>query len=182
MDMSIKDIFSIYSHRGSSLYIGESVTVAQHALQSAHFARAAGASDALVVAALLHDIGHLVETVPDDIGDWETDAHHELVGSRWLAALFGPQVYEPVRLHVSAKRYLCATEPEYLRTLSMASVQTLKLQGGPMSAVEAAAFRSESYHSDAVMLRQCDDQAKVVNLKTPDFNHYRALIEQQITG
>jgi len=182
MDMTVDDIFSIYLHQGSSLYLGEPVTVAQHALQSAHFAGAAGAADVLVVAALLHDIGHLVESVPDDIGDWATDAHHELTGSRWLEACFGPQVCEPVRLHVSAKRYLCATEPEYLRTLSAASVLTLKLQGGPMDAAEVATFQNEPYYTDAVLLRRCDDQAKVTDLKTADFNHYHALIAHLMAG
>ena len=85
----------------------------EHGLQAAYFAQAAAAPDALVIAALLHDIGHLIESVPDDIADWARDARHELTGSQWLAARFGPEVCEPVRLHVPAKRYLCATDPAY---------------------------------------------------------------------
>ena len=137
---AVDELVSIYSQCGCALYVGEPVTVAEHGLQSAHFARAAAATDALVVAALLHDIGHLIEAVPDDIAKWEIDAHHEVIGSRWLAARFGPEVSEPVRLHVPAKRYLCATESAYFRRLSAASVQTLKLQGGPMSRLECTAF------------------------------------------
>jgi phosphonate degradation associated HDIG domain protein len=176
--MTIDELFSIYSSRGSSLYFGEPVTVAEHALQSAHFAEAAGASQALIIAALLHDIGHLIEPVPEDMADWEADAHHEISGSRCLAACFGPEVYEPVRLHVLAKRYLCATDPAYFRMLSCASVQTLQLQGGPMSAAELASFEVEPYGNDAVLLRRCDDQGKVMGLRTAGFDRYRSWIDR----
>jgi phosphonate degradation associated HDIG domain protein len=175
-------IFSIYSRRGASLYFGEPVTVAEHGLQSAHFACEAGASDALVLAALLHDIGHLIDFAPDDLAEWESDAHHEVSGSRFLASHFGPEVYEPVRLHVPAKRYLCATDASYSRLLSAASVQTLKLQGGPMSREEAASFESERYHRDAVLLRRCDDQGKVLGLRTAGFEEYRELIRRLSIG
>jgi [1-hydroxy-2-(trimethylamino)ethyl]phosphonate dioxygenase len=175
--MDIDDLFSIYARSGSSLYLGEQVTVAEHGLQSAHFAEATGASQALIVAALLHDIGHLIDAPLDDLAAWESDAHHEISGSRWLAAHFGPAVYEPVRLHVPAKRYLCATDATYFTMLSSASVQTLQLQGGPMSADELALFEAESYCNDAVLLRRCDDQGKVMGLRTAGFEHYRALID-----
>jgi gamma-butyrobetaine dioxygenase len=132
MTMTTSDeVLSIYARSGAALYFGEPVTVSEHCLQAAHFAQAAGAPEALVIAALLHDVGHLIEAVPDDIGDWKTDARHEVTGSRWLAARFGPAVYEPVRLHVPAKRYLCASDPGYFSKLSSASVLTLGLQGGP---------------------------------------------------
>jgi len=169
-------IFSIYTRGGAALYYGEAVSVAEHSLQTAYFARSAGASDALVVAALLHDIGHLIGAAPDDIAQWESDAQHEVSGSRWLSAYFGPEVYEPVRLHVPAKRYLCATESSYLDRLSAASVQTLKLQGGPMPAAEIAAFEAEPFHLDAILLRRCDDQGKVQGLQTPDLEHYRVVV------
>jgi phosphonate degradation associated HDIG domain protein len=175
------EFFSIYSQRGSSLYMGEAITVAEHSLQSAHFARVAGASDALVIAALLHDMGHLLGCVADDLGEWDIDAHHELIGSQWLATHFGPEVFEPVRLHVAAKRYLCATDLTYFRRLSAASVLTLRLQGGPMSATEASSFEADTYHRDAILLRQCDDQGKVVGLETPGFEHYRELIERLLS-
>ena len=110
----------------------------EHGLQAAHFARVQAAPATLVVAALLHDVGHLLEAVPDAIEDWTSDAHHEESGARWLAQRFAAEVSEPVRLHVPAKRYLCATDPHYFAQLSPASVHTLQLQGGPMSPEEVA--------------------------------------------
>jgi phosphonate degradation associated HDIG domain protein len=177
--MNIADeILAIYQKGGSSAYFGESVSMTEHALQAAFFARAAGAPPGLIVAALLHDIGHLIDDVPGDIADWITDAHHEQVGSRWLARRFRPEVSEPVRLHVPAKRYLLATDAEYFAKLSPASVITLKLQGGPMAAHEVATFETELFYQDAVRVRQWDDQGKVAGLKTPGLGDYRALIEE----
>jgi phosphonate degradation associated HDIG domain protein len=176
--MIADEILGIYAEQGSGAYLGEPVSVNEHALQSAYFAEAAGASGALVLAALLHDIGHLIERAPDDIREWHNDAQHEISGSRWLARRFGPEVSEPVRLHVPAKRYLCATEPSYAKALSPASVITLKLQGGPMSTAETAAFEAEPYWREALLVRRCDDQGKVQGLHTPDFAHYRPLIER----
>jgi gamma-butyrobetaine dioxygenase len=171
------ELLDIYTRRGSGAYFGEPVTVSEHCLQAAYFAAQSGAPAPLVVAALLHDIGHLVEAVPDDIADWHTDAHHELIGSRWLERHFGPEVSEPVRLHVPAKRYLCATNASYFDNLSSASVRTLELQGGPMAPAEISAFESERYARDAVRVRRCDDAGKQAGLSIPDFGFYRGLIE-----
>jgi [1-hydroxy-2-(trimethylamino)ethyl]phosphonate dioxygenase len=176
--MSVADeILAIYDSRGAGAYYGEAVSMTEHALQAAHFAAAAGAAPPLVAAALLHDIGHLIDIVADDIADWREDAHHEVIGSRWLAQRFPAAVYEPVRLHVPAKRYLCATDTGYVAMLSPASVHTLKLQGGPMAAHEVAAFDAEAFHVDAVRIRRCDDQGKVAGLKTAGLADYRALLE-----
>jgi phosphonate degradation associated HDIG domain protein len=177
--MSVTDeLLAIFNKRGAGAYFGEDVSVTEHALQAAYFAKASGAAPELILAALLHDIGHLVEEVPDDIAEWTTDAHHEEVGSRWLAARFPPQIFEPVRLHVPAKRYLCATDSAYYGKLSPASVVTLKLQGGPMSEAEVAQFETEPFHRQAVHVRRCDDQGKVAGLLTPVLADYRALIEE----
>jgi [1-hydroxy-2-(trimethylamino)ethyl]phosphonate dioxygenase len=174
-------LVSIYSSRGAAAYFGEVVTTIEHSLQAAHFARASNAADALVIAALLHDIGHLIEPAPEDFADWRKDARHEVSGSRWLAAYFGPEVCEPVRLHVPAKRYLCATDSSFKAGLSAASIHTLKLQGGPMSGAEIIAFEAEPFHQDAVLLRRWDDQGKIAGLRAPGFLHYRALIERLST-
>lgn len=177
--MTISDeLISIYGEGGTAAYFGEAVSMTEHGLQAAYFAQSSGAPDALIIAALLHDVGHLIEAAAPDIADWKTDARHELSGSRWLAARFGPEVSEPVRLHVSAKRYLCAMDPAYFGKLSPASVVTLKLQGGPMSSAEVAAFEAEPHHRDAVRVRQWDDQGKIPGLRTPDFGYYRVLIDR----
>ena len=181
--MSLADeVFAIFQRRGAHAYYGERVSMTEHALQAAYFGQQEGAPPWLVVAALMHDIGHLVEDVPDDIADWTVDAHHERVGSRWLAERFGPEVSEPVRLHVPAKRYLLATDAEYFAKLSPASVITLKLQGGPMAAHEVARFETERFYKEAVRVRQCDDQGKVAGLSTPELSDYRALIEELAIG
>lgn len=176
--MIADELCSIYGNCGAGAYFGEPVTVTEHSLQTAYLAARTGTSDGLVLAALLHDVGHLIEAVPGDIADWKSDAGHERVGSQWLASHFSPQICEPVRLHVPAKRYLCAVDPLYFEALSPASVVTLRLQGGPMSASEAAAFEAKLYFRDAVQLRRWDDEAKVAGLPVPDFAHYRTLIEQ----
>src|ERR1700690_460888 len=176
--MTVMDeILALYADRGDEAYFGECVSIAEHGLQAAHFARAAGAPPALIVAALLHDVGHLISNAPNDLAEGTEDAAHERVGGRWLAARFPAEVSEPVRLHVPAKRYLLATDPEYFAKLSPASVITLKLQGGPMAAHEVAQFEAEPFYQDAVRVRQWDDRGKVAGLKTPKLGDYRALIE-----
>ena len=172
------DILALYGARGSEAYFGERVSTAEHSLQAAHFAQLQGAPAALVVAALLHDIGHLLEAVPDEIEEWTRDARHEESGARWLAQHFDAAICEPVRLHVPAKRYLCATDAAYFGRLSPASVHTLRLQGGPVSQPELAQFESQRFWQDAIRLRHWDDQGKVAGLKTPALEGYATLIER----
>jgi len=175
--MSVVDeILQIYSRRGGEAYVGEPISVSEHAAQAAYFAREEGAPPALVLAALLHDIGHLLRAMPEDLRQWRTDRRHEDLGGRWIGARFGPAVADPVRLHVAAKRYLCAAEPAYGAQLSPASVQTLALQGGPMNPTEAAAFEREPFHADALRLRRWDDRAKIAGFQAPGIASYRAEI------
>jgi phosphonate degradation associated HDIG domain protein len=170
------EILAIYRARGAAAYFGEHVSMTEHALQAAHFARADGAPQTLIVAALLHDIGHLLEPAPEAIEDWTADARHEVHGARWLAQRFGAEICEPVRLHVPAKRYLCRTEASYFARLSCASVRTLELQGGPMSAQEATQFEGERFYKEAVAIRRWDDHGKVAGLVTASLGDYVALI------
>ncbi len=173
-----REILAIYGARGAGAYFGERVSMTEHALQSAWFAHSEGAPGVLIVAALLHDIGHLLADVPERLADWTSDARHEESGARWLARHFGPEISEPVRLHVPAKRYLCATDAQYVARLSAASAHTLKLQGGPMSPSEVTRFESERYFRDAVRVRHWDDQGKVAGLRTPPLDAYLSLLEQ----
>jgi [1-hydroxy-2-(trimethylamino)ethyl]phosphonate dioxygenase len=170
------EVLKIYGARGAGLYFGERVSITEHGLQAAWFARVESAPEPLVIAALLHDIGHLLEAVPDDLAEWTSDARHEEIGARWLAERFRPEISEPVRLHVPAKRYLCATDSDYFRQLSSASVHTLRLQGGPLSSEETQAFERKPYYREAVRVRRWDDQGKVAGLETPPLEAYLELL------
>ena len=171
--MMIDQLAELFATRGRAAYFGEAVSEAEHALQAADLAAKAGADDALIVAALLHDVGHLLHGLDESIADRGLDGRHEDAGHAWLVGRFGPEVAEPVRLHVAAKRYLCAVDPTYLDGLSPSSVKSLHLQGGPMSATEVAAFERHPHHAAAVRLRRWDDGAKVPGLVVPPFDDYR---------
>jgi phosphonate degradation associated HDIG domain protein len=171
------EVLGLFAGRGGGAYFGERVSMLEHMLQAAHFAEQEGAAPHLVLAALLHDIGHFLEDVPDDIAEWHADAKHEELGGRWLARRFAAEVSDPVRLHVPAKRYLCATDPAYFARLSPASVITLKLQGGPMSAEEVKAFEREPFFREAIRVRTWDDRGKEPDLVTRELRSYRAMID-----
>ena len=173
----------LFAEQGESEYLGEAVTQAEHMLQAAACAQRASASNALIAASLLHDVGHLFvgadtsEISGRDLMDAGTDNRHSHTGADWLAAAGFPEpVTEPVRLHVAAKRYLCTVEPGYFDQLSEASVYTLSVQGGPMSQEEAAEFAHGAYARDAVTLRRWDEAAKDPDADVPAFDHYRALL------
>jgi gamma-butyrobetaine dioxygenase len=170
-------IFRLFANGGDAAYFGESVSQSEHALQTAHLADKANVADSLVVAALLHDIGHLLHGLPETIAKQGIDGRHEEGGAEWLARYFGTAVVEPIRLHVAAKRYLCAVDSTYLRQLSPASVQSLALQGGPFTGADVRRFENRPYYADAVALRRWDDQAKVPGLDVPELEHYRQRIE-----
>jgi len=129
----------------------------------------------VVAAALLHDLGHLLHDLPEDIAEQGIDGRHEEAGAAWLGGHFGPAVVDPVRLHVAAKRYLCAVNPAYYDKLSEDSRQSLLLQGGPMSAAEVAAFDKLEHRAAALALRMIDDEAKVAGLQPPGLESYRAM-------
>ena len=130
-----------------------------------------------MVAALLHDIGHLLHDLPEQVADLGIDSHHESLGQAWLARYFGPEITAPVRLHVAAKRYLCATDPAYLGLLSPASIQSLALQGGPFTLAEAQEFEQRPFAREAVRLRRWDDLAKIPGMAVPGLDRYRAMID-----
>jgi [1-hydroxy-2-(trimethylamino)ethyl]phosphonate dioxygenase len=165
---AIDDIMSLFQTKGNTEYGGEKVSQLEHALQAAHLAKTENAPSNMIVAALLHDIGHLLADGPD--------AAHEQAGHAWISQHFPAEVSEPVRLHVAAKRYLCATNSKYLEQLSPASVQSLHVQGGPMTDTELDAFEEQPFYAQAVALRHWDDQAKTEKLAVPGLDTYRETI------
>jgi phosphonate degradation associated HDIG domain protein len=179
--MSVVDtIDDIIARRGAEAYLGEEVTQAEHMLQAAMLAEREDGSDAMIAAALLHDIGHFLGEFGADYIDQGVDNRHEEAGARILEPWFPPTVVEPVRLHVATKRYLCATDPSYFGKLSEASVKTLALQGGPMSPAEVAEFERSPYRDIAIKVRLWDERAKDPSLQTPDFRHYRPVLERLV--
>lgn len=181
MALSLDDVARLFEAKGGRLYSGEPVTQLEHALQSAQLAERAGANEALITAAFLHDLGHLI----NDQGETPTlrgvDDKHQYVALPFLRRIFGDEVLQPIRLHVDAKRYLCVhgdgalSGAEYWAALSADSKRSLELQGGVFSAAEAEAFIAQPYALDAVRLRRWDDLAKVEGAATPPFSHYLAL-------
>lgn len=172
----VSQIFALYYERGHQTY-GEDVTESQHALQCATFARQNGESPAIVAACLLHDYGHLVHDLGENIADQGVDAHHETLGANRLRKLFKSDVVEPLRLHVAAKRYLCWKESGYYDSLSEASQQSLGLQGGPMTDEEGRQFEAHPFYQSAVILRKYDDMGKVTDMETLDFEDFRNDLE-----
>jgi phosphonate degradation associated HDIG domain protein len=173
-------ITDIFERRGADAYLGEPVTLSEHMLQGAWLAEQEGASDELVVAALLHDIGHFTSAFGTYTPDDHDDRHHDEAGAAVLEPFVPPLVTACVRLHVAAKRFLCATDSSYFSRLSPASVHTLSLQGGPMQDEEIAHFRAEPFHKDAVRVRRWDEAAKVPGMKTRSFRDYVPLLESLV--
>jgi phosphonate degradation associated HDIG domain protein len=173
----VDEVLALFEAWGTQNY-DEDVTQLDHALQTAALARAAGADDALVAAALLHDVGHLLELRDGGIrdGQAEVDLGHEGRGARWLAPVFPAQVTGPIALHVAAKRYRCAVDPQYHDGLSDGSRRSLVRQGGPMAREEAERFAAHPACDDAVALRGWDDGGKVEDLEVPGLASYRDLL------
>ena len=172
----VSELTALYQGRATRRYGLSQVNQLGHAVQAAYLARAQGLSDALVVAALLHDIGHMIHSLGEHPAEAGIDDHHESVGADWLDRYFGPEVTEPIRLHVQAKRYLCSVEPGYFASLSKDSVESLALQGGPMSDTEVAAFRMTAGWRESVTLRRIDERAKDPLGPTPEFSEFAEVL------
>jgi phosphonate degradation associated HDIG domain protein len=182
MTTIVDSIIQLFHEKGGSLYGGEEVTQLQHALQTAQLARKSGASSFLITAALLHDIGHLLHDLSEDAPDKGLDDYHENLAVNYLRNYFSDSVIEPIRLHVEAKRYLCATDKNYKITLSAASLQSLALQGGPLNAAEMESFEKSNYFKDAVELRKWDDLAKDIHMQTPPIEEFEVDIINALTA
>ena len=164
----------------NSLYIGEKVTITEHMVQTAMLAEENNSTESLVCACLLHDFGHFIIQDPDYLVTKSIDGKHENVAFNFLKNYFKPEVFEPIKLHVQAKRYLCRSK-SYWNILSEASKTSLKLQGGIMSDNEAKKFISLKFHDDAILLRKYDDDGKIPNIKTKKIEDYRDLIISQLS-
>ena len=178
MTLDLAEIARLFAERGGVAYAGEAVSQREHALQCAWLAEQADAGDTLVTAALLHDLGHLLiaehQTLSQSPTELGIDDRHQHIALPLLRGAFGVEVREPIRLHVDAKRYLCATRPGYFSQLSPDSVRSLALQGGVMDAEAAQHFASHRWAGDAVRLRLWDEEAKVAGLATPPLSHFLA--------
>lgn len=172
----------IFVRRGSDSYLGEAVTMSEHMLQAAALAESEGADDALIAAALLHDVGHYADEFSAYSPTDTFDKRHDIVGAQLLAPYFDPRIVAAVRLHVAAKRYLCATQLEYMSLLSAASMHTLALQGGPMSSREVVEFEGRQGFVDAVRVRMWDDSAKVPGVTTPSFDDFVPLLRRVLSS
>jgi phosphonate degradation associated HDIG domain protein len=187
---SVSEVLALYERWGSDHY-DEDLSQLDHALQTAGRAVTAGASNALIAAALLHDVGHLLDldsrssaasssmATPSSDGG---DLAHEDLGARYLAAVFPPSVTGPIALHVRAKRYLCAVEPAYASALSLGSRVSLAVQGGPMATEEAVTFERNPTAPDAIALRRWDDAGKVIGAEVAALERYRPLLDQIVTS
>lgn len=175
MALALDDIALLFARHGATQYSGEPVTQTEHALQTAWFAEQSGADDALITAALLHDIGHLLQDRGETPSARGIDDLHQFSALPFLRGLFGDRVLDAIRWHVDAKRYLCAIRADYEAALSADSRRSLALQGGVFSPQQAAQFIARPHAREAVQLRLWDDRAKIKDLPTPALDHYLAI-------
>ena len=179
-DNIVEFLGGIFDRRGGEEYLGEPVTMAEHMLQGATIAEQNGQDEIIIVAALLHDIGHFTSEFGTFTMDDTEDRHHEEAGARVLEEFFPSVVTDCVRYHVAAKRYLCATKPEYFNRLSEASIHSLNLQGGPMSAEEAAAIAKNPNLKEIIAVRYLDEAGKYADMATPDFWHFAPMVQRVV--
>ncbi len=162
------------------MYAGEPVTQTEHALQCALLAERDKSDSPLIAAALLHDLGHLLHGFGENCANDGINDQHEDLGAKWLSRWFGPEVCDPIHLHVTAKRYRCTVDPVYVESLSDASQQSFKLQGGRLSEKQTEQFRSHPFFQQALRLRDWDDAAKVPALETPSLDHFLKYVEASL--
>lgn len=181
MQPQLNRILEILAAKGNTQYGREAVSQLEHALQCATLAETSDRSPELIAACLLHDLGHLLHDLGEDVAARGLDDRHEYRAMPLLQTLFKPAVTEPIRLHVDAKRYLCVVDSAYWNALSPASKRSLELQGGIFSSEAAASFIAQPYAEDAVQLRIWDDRAKVAQLSTPDLEHFTPILTSCLT-
>ncbi len=174
MPLSCTDIIAIFEKRATTQYGSEAVSQMEHALQCAQLAELAGETEETIVAALLHDLGHLIAAESAGMTDHAQDRDdlHQYMALPFLRGTVPDAVLEPIRLHVDAKRYLCSVESTYWASLSDASKHSLSLQGGPFTETQLEAFMAQPYAEEAVRLRRYDDLAKVAQKQTPDLAYF----------
>ncbi len=177
-DNIVSFIGDIFDRRGSEEYLGEPVTMAEHMLQGAYFAEEAGEPEVIIVSALLHDIGHFTSEFGTFSMDDTKDKFHEEAGAMVLEKFFPTLVTDCVRYHVAAKRYLCATKPEYFKRLSDASIHSLNLQGGPMNPNEVAEFEKNPNLKEIVKVRYYDEAGKRADLETKPYSYYAPMVQR----
>jgi len=181
MHSATEHVIRLFEQRGQGRYGSEQVSQLQHALQCAVFAKRQGAGSAMIAAALLHDLGHIIDHQPMPESDNQNlDDAHEQRAYQWIKSNFGKSVADPVRLHVAAKRYLCTVEPEYLARLSPASLKSFHDQGGLMSQSQIDDFRDEPFAFEAVELRRWDDLAKDPTMQTPTIDDFAPLLDHLV--
>ncbi|WP_298865351.1 phosphonate degradation HD-domain oxygenase [uncultured Gimesia sp.] len=173
----VEEIKRLFNDKGNAMYAGEPVTQTEHALQAAYSAEHAGESPELIVAALLHDIGHLLHKHDENCATQGIDDLHETIGAQWLIQYFQQEVTEPIRLHVDAKRYRCATDKQYHSQLSPASVLSLQLQGGPFDQREVELFENNRWAESALRLRSWDEAAKIPDYETPELEYFLTYVQ-----
>ncbi len=179
-DNIVDFIGSIFDRRGGEEYLGEPVSMGQHMLQGATIAEQNEQPEEIIVGTLLHDIGHFTSEFGTFAMTDTEDRYHEKAGAEVLGRLFPSVITDCVRYHVAAKRYLCATKPEYFKRLSAASVHSLNLQGGPMNEQEIAEFETNPNLKQIIAVRYLDDAGKRPDMKTPDYWHFAPMVQRMV--
>ncbi|WP_027243890.1 (R)-1-hydroxy-2-trimethylaminoethylphosphonate oxygenase [Leisingera daeponensis] len=179
-DNIVQFIGGIFDRRGDEEYLGEPVTMAEHMLQGATIAEQNGQPEEIIVGALLHDIGHFTSEFGTFSMDDTEDRFHEEAGAEVLEQFFPSVITDCVRYHVAAKRYLCATKPEYFNRLSEASIHSLNLQGGPMNAEEVAEFEKNPNLKQIIAVRYLDEAGKRDEMETPDYWHFAPMVQRMV--